>query len=112
MTAVADTTIRPFRLNVESASIEDLKSRLARVRWPDEPPDAPWRFGTSLAFMREMVEHWRHAYDWRKTDSALNAWPQFTTTIDGIDVHFLKIEGRGPHPRPLLLSHGWPGSVL
>jgi microsomal epoxide hydrolase len=82
------------------------------VRWPDEAPEPPWRYGTSVAFMRELVEYWAHAYDWRKTEAALNAWPQFITSIDGIDVHFLKVEGRGPDPTPLLLSHGWPGSIL
>jgi microsomal epoxide hydrolase len=104
--------IEPFRLAVEDAAIEDLRARLARVRWPDEAPDAPWRYGTSLAFMREMVEYWRTQFDWRRTEGALNAWPQFTTEIDGIGVHFLHVQGRGPNPRPLLLSHGWPGSVL
>jgi microsomal epoxide hydrolase len=104
--------LTPFRLAVDDAAIADLQARLACVRWPDEAPDAPWRYGTSLAFMREIVEYWRSAYDWRRTEAALNAWPQFTTEIDGIDVHFLHVQGRGPDPRPLLLSHGWPGSVL
>ncbi|MBL8378807.1 MAG: epoxide hydrolase [Burkholderiales bacterium] len=112
MTAFADPSLRPFRLHVETAAIDDLKSRLARVRWPDEAPDAPWAYGTSVAFMREMVATWRDAYDWRATESALNALPQFKTLIDGIDVHFLHVPGKGPAPRPLLLSHGWPGSIL
>jgi microsomal epoxide hydrolase len=82
------------------------------VRWPDEAPEPPWRYGTSVGFMGELVDYWASAYDWRKTEAALNAWPQFVTAIDGIDVHFIKVEGRGPNPKPLLLSHGWPGSVL
>jgi pimeloyl-ACP methyl ester carboxylesterase len=108
----ADTAIRPFRLAVDTAALEDLKRRLAQARWPDEAPEPPWRYGTSVDFMRELVDHWAHAYDWRKTEAALNAYPQFVTAIDGIDVHFIKVEGRGPNPKPLLLSHGWPGSVL
>ena len=112
MTPSADTAIRPFRLFVDAAAIDDLKSRLARVRWPDEAPESPWAYGTSVGFMRELVDYWIHTYDWRQTEAALNAWPQFVTRIDGIDVHFLHVEGRGPKTRPLLLSHGWPGSVL
>jgi len=109
--------VRPFALEVPQAAIDDLHARLERVRWPDEaPPEqgAPWAYGTSLAFMRELVDHWRHRFDWRRTEAALNAWPQFKTRIDGIDVHFLHVPGKGPHAaaRPLLLSHGWPGSVL
>jgi microsomal epoxide hydrolase len=112
MTPTQDSTVRPFVLAIDSAAIADLKRRLAQVRWPDEAPDSPWRYGTSVAFMRELVDHWIHTFDWRKTEAALNAWPQFVTRIDGIDVHFLRVEGRGPDPKPLLLSHGWPGSVL
>jgi pimeloyl-ACP methyl ester carboxylesterase len=112
MTPAADTAIRPFRLAIDDSAIADLKARLTQVRWPDEAPEPPWRYGTSVAFMRELVEYWAHAYDWRKTEAELNASPQFVTSIDGIDVHFLRVEGRGPDPKPLLLSHGWPGSIL
>ncbi len=109
--------ITPFRLQVPEAAITDLHARLDRVRWPDEAPPgqgAPWAYGTSLAFMRELVHEWRHRFDWRATEATLNAWPQFKTRIEGIDVHYLHVPGRGPNAaaRPLLLSHGWPGSVL
>jgi microsomal epoxide hydrolase len=104
--------IRPFSLHVADADLADLKARLARVRWPDEAPDAPWRYGTSLAFMRDLVDYWQRGYDWRKTEAALNALPQFKTSIDGIDVHFIHVEGRKGSATPLLLSHGWPGSIL
>jgi microsomal epoxide hydrolase len=107
-----DTAIHPFRLAIEDAAMADLRGRLAHVRWPDEAPAAPWRYGTSLDFMRELVHDWRTRYDWRRTEAELNGWPQFRTAIDGIDVHFLHVPGRGPAPRPLLLSHGWPGSIL
>jgi microsomal epoxide hydrolase len=107
-----DPAIRPFRLAVADADVADLKSLLSRVRWPDEAPDSPWAYGTSLEFMRELRGYWQGRYDWRSTEAVLNAHPQFVMTIDGIDVHFLHVPGRGPAPRPLLLSHGWPGSVL
>ncbi len=108
--------IQPFRLNIAQSAIDDLHARLDRVRWPDEAPDAPWLYGTSLAFMRELVDHWRHRFDWRaSTEAQLNAWPQYKTRIDDIDVHFLHVPGKGAAAattKPLLLSHGWPGSVL
>ena len=104
--------IKPYHLAIESAAIDELRARIARVRWPDEAPDAPWAYGTSLAFMRELAAYWADGYNWRKTEAGLNANPQFTTRIDGIDVHFLHVQGRGPNPKPLLLSHGWPGSIL
>jgi pimeloyl-ACP methyl ester carboxylesterase len=106
---------QPFRLEIAQTAINDLHTRLDRVRWPDEAPDAPWLYGTSLAFMRELVDHWRHRFDWRATEAQLNAWPQYKTRIDGIDVHFLHVQGQGAAAKtakPLLLSHGWPGSVL
>jgi pimeloyl-ACP methyl ester carboxylesterase len=111
------STIRPFRLAITQAAIDDLHARLDRVRWADEAPaeqGPPWAFGTSLAFMCELVSDWRHRYDWRRTEAELNAWPQFKMSIDGIDIHFLHVPGKGPQAarRPLLLSHGWPGSVL
>jgi len=102
----------PFQLHVPQAAIADLHARLDRARWPDEAPEAPWLYGTSLAFMRELTDHWRERFDWRATEAQLNAWPQFKTTVDGIDLHFLHVPGRSRDAKPLLLSHGWPGSVL
>ncbi|MDA8109490.1 MAG: alpha/beta fold hydrolase [Betaproteobacteria bacterium] len=103
---------KPFRLRVPDAALADLKARLSRTRWPDEPPLAAWSTGTSLAYMKELVEHWRERFDWRAQEAKLNALPQFTVPIRGIDLHFIHAPGRGPRPMPLLLSHGWPGSVL
>ena len=104
--------IRPFSLTVDDAAIGNLRARLNHVRWPDEAPEPPWTYGTSVAFMHELVDHWKYEYDWRRTEAELNLFPQFKTEIDGIDVHFLHVEGKGSDPKPLLLSHGWPGSVL
>ncbi|HEY7039621.1 MAG TPA: alpha/beta fold hydrolase [Methylomirabilota bacterium] len=101
----------PFRIQVPDATLADLRERLARVRWPDQAPGAEWAFGSSLAYMRELVAYWKDRYDWRAQEAALNAFRQFTAPVAGIDLHFIHEEGRGPKPLPLLLSHGWPGSI-
>ena len=106
------TTPQPFTLHVPDADIDDLKARLARTRFPDRTPGAPWAYGADLAYMRTLVEHWRTSFDWRKWEARLNAFPQFKVPLHGIDVHFLKVDGKGPDPKPLLLLHGWPGSVF
>ena len=103
---------RPFRIDVEQSVLDDLKARLTRVRWPDEPPLAPWSSGTSLAYMKQLVDYWRDRFDWRAQEAKLNAFPQFTVPLAGIDLHFIHEQGKGPAPVPLLLSHGWPGSVF
>ncbi|HET6316060.1 MAG TPA: epoxide hydrolase, partial [Chloroflexota bacterium] len=107
------TTPRTFTLHVADEVREDLKTRLERVRWPDEPPHGePWQFGTDLSYLKELVEYWKSDFDWRAQEAKLNAFPQYTAAAGGIDVHFIKVDGKGPNPMPLLLSHGWPGSVL
>jgi pimeloyl-ACP methyl ester carboxylesterase len=102
---------RPFSVKVEESMLADLRSRLARMRWPDEVPDAAWQYGTSLAYMKELVAYWQDRYDWRRHEATLNSFRQFTIPLAGIDLHFIHEEGRGPRPLPLLLAHGWPGSV-
>ena len=103
---------QPYRLAVSDGAIADLKDRLARTRWPDEPPCEAWSTGTSLAYLKELIEYWRQGFDWRAAEARLNAFPQFTAPAGGIDLHFIHAPGRGKHPMPLLLSHGWPGSVF
>jgi microsomal epoxide hydrolase len=104
---------RPFHLHVSDELLRDLRERLSRVRWPDEAPDAPaWQFGTDLTYLQKLVRYWRDVYDWRFEEARLNAFPQYTVPLAGIDVHFLHVLGVGPNPMPLVLSHGWPGSVL
>jgi len=102
----------PFTLAVPEADLEDLRARLARTRFPDEPPLEPWSTGTSLAWLKDFVAHWQTRFDWRAAESRLNAFPQYKVPLAGIDLHFIHEEGRGPAPMPLLLSHGWPGSVF
>ena len=104
-------TPQSFALRVPDETLTDLRARLARVRWPDEAPDAGWTHGTSLAYMKELVAYWRERYDWRIHEARLNRWRQFTVPLRGIDLHFIHEPGVGPAPLPLLLSHGWPGSI-
>jgi pimeloyl-ACP methyl ester carboxylesterase len=104
--------LTPFRIHVPDAVLDDLRERLARVRWPDEIPGSGWTYGTDLATMKDLVAYWRDGFDWRAQEAALNAWPQFTAPINGIDVHFVHARGVGPDPMPLVLSHGWPGSIV
>lgn len=104
-------TPRSFRLNVPDADIADLRDRLARTRFPDQAPDAPWAYGTDLGYMRDLVAYWRQDFDWRAWEAKLNAFPQFKVALHGIDLHYLHVPGVGPNPKPLLLLHGWPGSV-
>jgi pimeloyl-ACP methyl ester carboxylesterase len=103
---------RPFTLHVPDPVLQDLRARLAAVRWPDEAPGAPWSYGTSLAYMRGLVDYWRDRFDWRGQEARLNGLRQATVPLAGIELHFIHEEGRGPDPLPLLLSHGWPGSVF
>jgi epoxide hydrolase len=103
--------VRPFRIEVPEADLDDLRDRLARTRWPDELPDVGWSYGVPLGYMKEMAEYWRTGYDWRTHEARLNALPQFTTTIDGTNVHFIHVRSPESDALPLVLTHGWPGSV-
>jgi microsomal epoxide hydrolase len=103
---------RPFRIHVPDATLDDLRRRLDHVRWPDEPPDADWQYGTSVAYMKALVGYWRDRYQWRTHEARLNTIRQFVAAVDGIDLHFVHEPGVGPTPMPLLLSHGWPGSIV
>jgi microsomal epoxide hydrolase len=102
----------PFRLHIPEAALEDLRSRLSRTRFPDEPPLEPWSTGTSLAHLKALVAYWKDGFDWRAHEAELNVFRQYTVSIGGIDLHYIHEPGRGPNPTPLLLSHGWPGSVV
>ncbi len=103
---------RPFHLEVPEAALADLRERLARTRWPDEPPLEPWSTGTSLAYLKRLVGYWREGFDWRAWEAKLNGLRQFSVPLHGIDLHFIHEPGRCADPMPLLLSHGWPGSVF
>ena len=109
---MSDTSIRPFRVDVPQADLDDLRDRLTRTRWPDEVAGAGWSRGVPVGYLRELAEYWRTSYDWREHEARLNRLPQFTTTIDGANLHFLHVRSPEPAATPLLLLHGWPGSVV
>jgi epoxide hydrolase len=104
--------ISPFRIDVPQADLDDLRGRLARTRWPDELPGAGWDYGIPLEYTRELAEYWRTGYDWRVHEARLNDFDQFTTTIDGQRIHFLHIRSSSADALPLIITHGWPGSVV
>ncbi len=105
-------TTTPFSYHVPESEITDLKARLALTRLPDQAPDAPWAYGTDVGYLRDLLAYWRDGFDWRAQESALNAFPQIMVPVAGIDIHALHVPGKGPNPLPLLLLHGWPGSVF
>ncbi len=104
--------LRPFRIDVPQSDLDDLYGRLDRTRWPDELPGVGWAYGAPRGYLQELAHYWRHAYDWRAAEAELNQWPQFTTTIDGANVHFAHIRSPEPDATPLLMTHGWPGSIV
>ncbi|MFE9751662.1 epoxide hydrolase family protein [Saccharothrix saharensis] len=108
----ATEAITPFRVEIPQADIDDLRARLAGARWPTDPPGAGWDYGVPVTYLRELADHWLHHYDWRAWEAKLNAHPQFTTTIDGQTVHFLHVRSTKADALPIVLTHGWPGSVV
>jgi epoxide hydrolase len=111
-TACDDTGIYPFRVDIPQADLDDLQAKLAQTRWPDQLPGVGWDYGIPLEYVQELAEYWRTGYDWRVHEQRLNAFPQFTTTIDGQRVHFVHIRSAEPGALPLIITHGWPGSIV
>jgi microsomal epoxide hydrolase len=101
-----------FTLRIGDAAINELRGRLLRTRFPDQAPGEPWEYGTNVDYLRGLVEYWASKFDWRAQEARLNAFPQYKVALHDIDVHFLHVPGKGPDPCPLLLMHGWPGSVF
>ena len=106
-----DNQIHPFRIDVPQAQLDDLATRLAATRWPDELPGVDWSYGVPVSYARRLAEYWRTEFDWRAAEAQLNAFPQFTTRIDGQNIHFLHVRSPEPDALPLIITHGWPGSV-
>jgi pimeloyl-ACP methyl ester carboxylesterase len=104
--------VQPFRIDIPQADLDDLRDRLARTRWPDQLPGAGWDYGIPLDYVRELAGYWRTGYDWRVHEARLNAFGQFTTTIDGQRIHFLHVRSAVPGALPLIITHGWPGSIV
>ncbi|HEY5413297.1 MAG TPA: epoxide hydrolase [Gemmatimonadaceae bacterium] len=109
---LADEVIRPFQAKVPDEAIADLKGRIAATRWPTKELVADRSQGVQLATMRQLARYWANDYDWRKCEARLNGFPQFTTEIDGVDIHFIHVRSRHENALPLIMTHGWPGSVI
>jgi pimeloyl-ACP methyl ester carboxylesterase len=106
-----DNSIRPLRIQIPEAALSDLRNRVRATRWPDKETVTDRSQGTQLAKLQELVRHWGTSYDWRKLEAKLNALPQFVTTIDGVDIHFIHVRSRHANALPVIVTHGWPGSV-
>ena len=102
------SSIEPFKIDIEQQILDDLKARLVRTRWPDEADGAGWLQGTSLSYMKELVDYWVGKFDWRVQERRLNGFPQFRANVKGWNIHFVHVEGKGPGCIPILISHGWP----
>jgi epoxide hydrolase len=103
--------ISPYRIDIPQAALDDLRDRLGRTRWPDELPGVGWDLGVPLDYLKDLAGYWATTYDWRGQEKALNEFAQFTTVIDGQNVHFLHVRSPEPDALPLLITHGWPGSI-
>jgi pimeloyl-ACP methyl ester carboxylesterase len=108
----ADKSVHAFRVNIPEEQLLELRHRLAATRWPDRETVTDQSQGVQLAKIKPLVEHWGSGYDWRKAEAKLNALPQFVTTIDGVDIHFIHVRSKHPNALPLIMTHGWPGSVF
>ena len=108
---MAADDIKPFRVEVPDSVLDDLHDRLARTRWPDQIPGSAWNYGTDRAYLQDLCEYWRTTFDWRAQEDRFNRWPHFLTEIDGQQIHFIHARSDNPDALPLIITHGWPGSV-
>jgi epoxide hydrolase len=104
--------IKPFQIDIAQADLDDLQRRLTHIRWPERETPVDWSQGIPLAYVKELCGYWRERYDWRRCESWLNRLPQFTTEIDGLDFHFLHVRSPNENALPLVMTHGWPGSII
>ena len=107
-----DQSLRPFKVRVPQPTLDDLRRRVNATRWPDKETVGDRSQGMQLAEMQELVRYWGHGYDWRKLEAKLNAFPQFITSIDGVDIHFIHVRSRHKNALPVIVTHGWPGSII
>jgi len=104
--------LKPFRVNVPQARIDDIRKRVRDAKWPDRLDANDWRYGTNWDYMKDLAKYWVARFDWRKAEAKLNRYPQFLAHVGDYHIHFYYVNGRGPTPMPLILTHGWPGSVV
>jgi pimeloyl-ACP methyl ester carboxylesterase len=102
--------IQPFEVHVSDTTLYDLQKRLAQTRWPDEIPDSGWNYGTDLGYLKELVDYWQHKFNWREQEVKLNKFDQFKAQVDGVNIHFIHMKGKGTNSTPIILTHGWPDS--
>jgi hypothetical protein len=107
-----DPDIRPFGIAIPQTDLDDLRFRLSRTRWPDRETVRDWSQGIPLDYVRELADYWAGDYDWRAREERLNRFDQFVTEVDGLDIHFVHQRSKNPDALPLLMTHGWPGSVV
>jgi pimeloyl-ACP methyl ester carboxylesterase len=107
---VSPPAARPFVIAIPDEDLADLRRRLGETRWPAAIPGTGWEYGTDVAWLQELCAYWREGFDWRAQERVLNAWPQALVAVDGLDIHCVHVEGRGPDPIPLVATHGWPSS--
>ena len=106
------STCQPFSIDIPDATLEAIREKVAAYPWHEMPDDGGWQYGTNLDYMKELADYWVNEFDWRKQEAAINRFSHFKAPVDGIDMHFIHEKGSGPAPMPLILSHGWPGSVV
>ena len=112
MPQAAEGNIAPFRINVPEEKLVDLRRRIAATQWPERETVADQSQGVQLATIQELARYWATAYDWRKVETKLNALPQFITEIDGLDIHFIHVRSKHENALPIIVTHGWPGSII
>jgi pimeloyl-ACP methyl ester carboxylesterase len=108
--ASKDTAVRPFKYHASDAELADLKRRIAATKWPERENDATQ--GVSLATIQKLADYWQHHHDWRKAEARINSYPNFITNIDGLDIHFIHVKSKEPNALPVIITHGWPGSII
>ena len=106
------TSCQPFSIDIPEETLQDVRTRVAAYQWHEMPDDGGWNYGTNLDYMKELAAYWVNEFDWRKQETAINRFPHFKANVDGIDLHFIHEIGSGPSPTPLIISHGWPGSIV
>ena len=106
------TDCQPFKIDIPDETLETIRRKVAAFPWHEMPDDGGWEYGTNLGYMQEICEYWVKEFDWRKQESKINQFAHFKAPVDGIDVHFIHEKGSGPNPKPLIISHGWPGSIV
>jgi hypothetical protein len=108
----AENNVKPFRVAIPKAKIDHILRRVRETQFPSELVADDWRYGANWQYMKDLTSYWTTKYDWRKTEAKLNSFPQFTAKVEDYDIHFYHVRSKSPKPMPLILTHGWPGSVV